>query len=140
MPSEDSLPPASGIASQKRAREEVETPLSVRALQDTDTCMAFHVLSDSTSCCRAEDLLTLGPLGFHAAAAQDGHRAHITQLSWACAALGEAPRHTTERFVKVPGSIETGDELGDVLIQFADALLHASTPRTRTKEPPGRRQ
>ena len=132
MPSEDSLLPLADVASpqRKRVRVDNEAPQCIRALQEAETCLAFYVLSNSTSANHAEDPLTRGPLGFYGTA-QDCHRARIIQLSWASAVPGKAPRNATERFVKIPGIIEEGDALGDVLLQFADAVLHASTPRAR---------
>jgi hypothetical protein len=136
MPSEGPLRPLSDIASdiasplRKRARTGGDAPPCVRALQGADppTYVAFYVLSNSIGTRRAGDVPRLGPLGFYGDP-QDCHRARTIQLAWACAAPGEAPR-VTERFIAIPGIVE-GDALGDVLLEFTDALLHAATPRLR---------
>ena len=135
MPCEGLLWPPSEVASdvasplRKRARKDGDAPPCIRALQGADpTYVAFYVLSNSIGNHRAGDVPRRGPLGFYGDP-QDCHRARTIQLAWACAAPGEAPR-VTERFIAIPGIVE-GDELGDVLLEFTDALLHAATPRLR---------
>ena len=130
MPSEDLLLSLSGVAEpqRKRARMYTDAPQCIRALQEAEVFFAFYVLSESTSTYHPGEVS--GQLGFFGMP-QDCQRARVIQLSWALVTLGEAPRDVTERYVKIPGVIEEGDMLGDVLLQFADALLHATTTRLR---------
>jgi hypothetical protein len=135
MPCEGLLRPLTDTASEsasplrKRTRTGGGMPLCVRALQEADpTYVTFYVLSNSIGSHRTGDVHRRGPLGFRGDP-QDCHHARIVQLSWACAAPGRAPR-VTERSIAIPGIVE-GDDLGDVLLEFTDALLHAATPRLR---------
>ena len=131
MPAEDSLLSLSDVASpqRKRARMETEVPQSIRALQDAESYFAFYVLSNSISTYRAGEPLVSGPLGFHGIP-QDSRCARVILLAWACAAPGEVPRGVASRYVAIPGVVD-GEVLGDVLMEFADALLHAATTRFR---------
>ena len=129
MPTEDML---SGVVSPRRKRPHVdtETPQSIRAL-DAETYFAFFVLSNSLGADRACDSPPArGPLGFYGAP-HDCLRARLIQLSWTSCEPSAAPQAVKERFVRIPGVIDEGEALGDVLLEFADALLHASAPRVR---------
>ena len=131
MPAENTLLlPLANVASplRKRNREDDAVPQCVRALQQTEMWLAFYVVSNSTSTCGAD--IARGPLGFYGTP-DDCHHARVIHLSWAFAAPGEPPRSTTERYVRIPGVIEEGAALGDVLLQFADALLQMSASRAR---------
>ena len=131
MPSAD-LVVLTDVASpqRKRVRVDTEAPLSIRALREVETCISFHVLSNSIHADCSGDPSIRGPLGFHGAP-RDCHRARLIQLSWASGRPGEAPHTSTERSVRIPEVIEEGEPLGEVLLAFADALLQASAPHVR---------
>jgi hypothetical protein len=124
-------PPLDNTPTPLRKRKQTDPPNCVTALQGADEYMAFYVLSNSTSAYRqdVDDAPTIGPLGFYGMP-QDSNTARIIQLAWGFAAPGKVPSRITERYVAIPGVVE-GDALGDVLLEFSDAHMHAATPRLR---------
>ena len=111
------------IPTPARKRTPMALPPVVAALSEADQYVAFFVLSNSIEAF-SDDVDTKGVLGFCGTPAV--RKARLIQLAWARAAPGGEEASTLEqRFVAIPGVVD-GGVLGDVLLEFMDALVHAS--------------
>ena len=115
------------IPTPSRKRCQMALPPGVATLREADLYVAFYVLSNSIEG-PSDDVDATGALGY--CGTPNVHKARVIQLAWACASPGERKASTLEqRFVAIPGVVE-GGVLGDVLLEFMDAVVHAS-PRLR---------
>ena len=119
----------------KRARTDNQTvpPDSVLSLQEATTYVSFYVLSNSTSqYYQSGTTIVKGPLGFYGQP-QDGNVARLTQLAWSSSLTsGEGKPLAKKYYIAIPGVLDEGDALGDVLLEFADILFNTANPRLIT--------
>jgi hypothetical protein len=119
----------------KRARTDDRTdpPDSVRSLQNAATYISFYVLSNSISQYYQRGSTSVkGPLGFHGQP-QDGNVARLIQLAWSSSPTpGQGKPLVKTYYIAIPGVLDEGDALGDVLLEFADILFNATHPRLIT--------